>query len=53
VNRFENVQFCSWSRNRKHFTAGIPGIFQGLKIETDAELLQKGAFIETDADGSV
>jgi hypothetical protein len=44
MSQFQNVQFCSRSRKAKILTAGIYGIFRGLKFELDAEIGQKGAF---------
>jgi hypothetical protein len=52
--QFQNVQFCSRSRNVKILTtlvrsarptgqAGIHGVFRGLKFEPDADIGQKGA----------
>jgi len=40
----KNVQFCSSSRKAKILTAGIHGVFRGLKFKSDAEIEQKGAF---------
>ncbi len=39
----KKVQFCSRSRKAKISTAGIYGIFRGLKFEPDAVIGQKGA----------
>jgi hypothetical protein len=44
LSQFQNVQFCPRSRKAKILTTGIPGVFRGLKFETDAEIGQKGAF---------
>jgi hypothetical protein len=42
----ENAQFCSSSRKAIILTAGIHGVFRGLKFEPDAEIEPKGAFCE-------
>ena len=42
----KNVQFCPSSRKAKILTAGIYGIFRGLKFEPDAEIGQKGTFFK-------
>ena len=43
---FKNVNFCSSSRKTKNLTAGIYGIFRGLKFEPDTEIGQKGTFFK-------
>jgi hypothetical protein len=42
----KNAQFCAKSRKTKILTTGIHGVFRGLKFESDAELVQKGAFFK-------
>jgi len=42
----KNAQFCSSSRKAKILTAGIYGIFRGLKFEPDTEIGQKGVFFK-------
>jgi len=42
----KNVQFCAKSRKTIILTTGIHGVFRGLKFESDAELVQKGAFFK-------
>ena len=44
MSQFQNVEFCSMSRNAKILTAGIYWIFRGLKFKHDAEIGQKGMF---------
>ena len=39
----ERVPGSAKSRKRKILAAGIHGVFRGLKFESDAELVQRGA----------
>jgi hypothetical protein len=41
---FQNVQFCPRSIKAKILTAGILGVFRGLKFEPEAEIGQKRMF---------
>jgi len=42
----KNAQFCAKSRKTKILTTVIHTVFRGLKFESDAELVQKGAFFK-------
>ena len=44
--QFQNVQFCSRSRKAKILTAGIHGVFRGLKFEPEADIGQLSADYE-------
>jgi hypothetical protein len=46
MRTLKNVPFCSRSRKAKISTAGIYGIFRGLKFELNKEIEQKGAFFK-------
>ena len=46
LRRLKNVQFFSSSRKTMILTTGIPGVFRGLKSESDTEIGQKGTFFK-------